>query len=69
MFGLAGGICFGLMLVSSGVLRTACEGDFEACGTTGDTAYAVTIVAAALALIFLAVAGLVLLARVVRRSR
>jgi hypothetical protein len=68
LFGLAGGICFALMLLSSGVMRTACEGDIEGCGTAGETAYAVTIVSAALALLFLALAGLALLSRVVRRA-
>ena len=69
MFGLAGGICFALMLISSAVISTACEGGLDGCGATGDTAYAITIVSAALALLFLAVAGLVLLSRRVRRSR
>jgi hypothetical protein len=68
LFGLAGGICFALMLVASTVMRTACEGDFEGCSTTGETAYAVSIVSAALALLFLALAGLTLLARVVKRA-
>jgi hypothetical protein len=69
LFGLAGGICFGLMVVASAVMRTACEGDFEGCGTAGETAYAVSIVSAALALLFLALAGIGLLSRVVRRAR
>jgi hypothetical protein len=69
MFALAGGICVALVLIASGVTRSVCEGDFEGCGTTGETAAAVSVVSAALAFFFLALAGLALAVRALRRSR
>ena len=69
MFGLAGGICAALVFIASAVTRTACEGDFEGCGATGETAFAVSIVSAALAFFFLAIAGLALGVRALRRRR
>jgi hypothetical protein len=69
MFGLAGGICVALVFIASAVTRTACEGDFEGCGATGETAFAVSVVSAALAFFFLAIAGLALAVRALRRGR
>jgi hypothetical protein len=69
LFALAGGVCFALVVIASAVTKTACEGDFEGCGTTGETAYAVSVVSAALAIFFLAAAGLALAVRTLRRSR
>jgi hypothetical protein len=69
LFGLAGGICVGLVVIGSAVTQTACEGDFEGCGTTGETAFAVSVVSAALAFFFLALAGLALAVRTLRRGR
>jgi hypothetical protein len=66
---LAGVICVALVLVASALTRTACEGDLEGCGTTGETASAVSVVSAALAFFFLALAGLSLAVRKLRRGR
>lgn len=69
VFALAGGICIALVLVASTATRSACKGDVEGCGTAGETAYGVSVVSAALAVFFLAAAGLALAARSLRRSR
>jgi hypothetical protein len=69
LFALAGGICVGLVVLASAVTRTACEGDFEGCGKTGETAFAVSVVSAALAFFFLALAGLALAVRTLKRGR
>jgi hypothetical protein len=69
VFALAGGVCFALVVLASAVTRTACEGDFEGCGTTGETAFAVSVVSAALAFFFLALAALALAVRTLRRGR
>jgi hypothetical protein len=69
LFALAGVACFGVVLLASAVLRTACEGDFEGCGTTGEATWIVATGAAAGALFFLVLAGLTVAVRAVRRSR
>jgi hypothetical protein len=66
IFGLAGGVCVALVLVGSAVMRSACEGDFEGCGAAGETGYALSVVSAALAIFFLAAAGLALAVRMLR---
>jgi hypothetical protein len=69
VFALAGGVCVALVVIGSAVMRSACEGDLEGCGTAGESAYAVSVVSAALAIFFLAAAGLALAVRTLRRSR
>jgi hypothetical protein len=69
LFAFAGAACFGIVILASAVLRTACEGDFEGCGTTGEAAWVVSTTAGAAALFFLVLAALAVAVRVVRRSR
>jgi hypothetical protein len=69
LFAIAAAGCFATVVVASAVVRTACEGDFAGCGTTGDAAWVVSTGAAAGVVFFLLLAGLALAVRVVRRSR
>ncbi len=69
IFALAGGACVALVIIASAVTRSTCEGGFEGCGTAGESAIAVSVVSAALAVFFLGLAGLALAIRALRRSR
>jgi hypothetical protein len=69
LFAIAAAGCFALVILASAVVRTACEGDFEGCGTTGEAAWIVSTGAAAGVVFFLLLAGLALAVRIVRRSR
>ena len=69
LFAIAAIGCFAVVMVASGVIRTACEGDLEGCGTTGEAAWIVSTGAAAATVFFLALAGLAFGLRALRRSR